>query len=573
MLKYFFSFKNPHRHFIDIEFIVSNHHSNELILKLPAWRPGRYELANFAKNIQCFNVIDCEGNPLKFNKINKDTWLVSTPNISDIIVRYNYYANEINAGSSYLDESQLYVNPINCCLYIPNRIDEEHIVDLNIPNDYIIACALKQNKNQLIAISYDDLVESPWIASPSIQHKQFKVNEFKFHIWIQGECCLDWDYILTDFEKFAVEQINDFKSFPVAEYHFLYQILPFEAYHGVEHTSSTVISLGPGHKIMKKPLYNSFLGVSSHELYHTWNVKKIRPKAFMPYDYSKENYSRMGFLYEGVTSYMGDLYLRRSGIFSTKQFFICQEKNLDKHFHNEGRYNKSIADSSFDTWLDGYGVGIPNRKVSIYTEGSLCALMLDLSILKKTNGELSLRDLMTRLYYQYAMKNIGLTEEDYILELIKYGGVTAKEIIENHMYGTLDYRVLLDRLLSYVGLNIIEQDNVDFFAMKMGMKTFFVNKSLEISHVLIGSLADNAKISVGDRILEVNKQKITKKLLVSLKKENSISIKLKRRFKSVDIKISLDDQITYFPRYKIKEIEKKSDHQKLLFSKWLKDFR
>ena len=94
------------------------------------------------------------------------------------------------------------------------------------------------------------------------------------------------------------------------------------------------------------------------------------------------------------------------------------------------------------------------------------------------------------------------------------------------------------------------------FAMKMGMKTFFVNKSLQISHVLIGSLADNAKISVGDRILEVNKQKITKKLLVSLKKEDSISIKLKRRFKSVDIKIYLDDQITYFPRYKIKEIEK-----------------
>ena len=154
-------------------------------------------------------------------------------------------------------------------------------------------------------------------------------------------------------------------------------------------TANTVISLGPGEELMSQKMYASLLGVSSHELYHTWNVKQIRPKELLPYDYTKENYSRMGYLYEGVTTYMGDLYLKRSDVFSDEAFFKTQEENLQKHFHNGGRHNLSVADSSFDTWLDGYVMGVPNRKVSIYTEGALCAFMLDVCFLEKSAGQLA----------------------------------------------------------------------------------------------------------------------------------------------------------------------------------------
>ena len=162
---------------------IYEHSSSELILQLPAWRPGRYELGNFAKNIQYFKVFDAYENPLKFEKITKDAWKVSTPNISEIIVKYNYYANELNAGSTYLDEQQLYVNPVNCSLYIPNRMEEVCVVDIDVPDNYKIACSLEHNGQQLKANNFDELAESPWVASNSLKHRSYKVEGIEFYIW------------------------------------------------------------------------------------------------------------------------------------------------------------------------------------------------------------------------------------------------------------------------------------------------------------------------------------------------------------------------------------------------------
>ena len=159
MIQYTFSY-TAHRHFIDIEMRIFEHSSPELIVQLPV-RPGRYELGNFAKNIQYFKVFDAQGLPLNFHKITKDTWKISTANCSEIVIQYNYYANELNAGSTYLDEIQLYVNPINCCLYIPDRMDETCIVNLEVQIFIKVACSLVQDNNQLKAKNFDELVESP----------------------------------------------------------------------------------------------------------------------------------------------------------------------------------------------------------------------------------------------------------------------------------------------------------------------------------------------------------------------------------------------------------------------------
>ena len=568
MIQYTFSYTKPHRHFIDIEMRVSEHLSSELIVQLPAWRPGRYELGNFAKNIQYFKVFDAQGLPLKFQKINKDTWKISTANSSEIVIQYNYYANELNAGSTYLDEIQLYVNPINCCLYVPNRMDEMCIVNLEVPSSYKIACSLVQDNHQLKAKNFDELVESPWIASNSLQYNKYSVQGINFHIWFQGKCQLDWNRILKDFQAFTSHQINDFNAFPVSEYHFINQILPYKAYHGVEHTSSTVISLGPGSDLMSDKLYESLLGVSSHELYHTWNVKQIRPKELMPYDYSKENYSRMGYLYEGVTTYMGDLYLMRSKVFSEEDFYKTQEENLLKHFHNGGRHNMSVADSSFDTWLDGYVQGVPNRKVSIYTEGALCALMLDIHILDYSNGNSSLRDLMTKLYEEYAIKGKPLNEQDYIHELVQYGGHDTLEIVESYIYGTKDFRNALDTSLSIVGLMIEESKNSDFFASRLGLKGLLKDAVFHVKQVDLNSVSDDMCIAVGDEILAINSKPITKKLLKSIIVMETVMLRVKRRYEIIDLELVLTNT-SHYPKFSISRMEKRSDRNKMLFDTWL----
>tara|TARA_B100000795_G_scaffold269193_1_gene257901 strand:- start:926 stop:2635 length:1710 start_codon:yes stop_codon:yes gene_type:complete len=567
MIQYTFSYSKPHRHFVDIEMCVEKHNASELILQLPAWRPGRYELADFAKNIQQFSVMDAHGNPLKYEKITKDTWKVSTPNISEIIVKYNYYANELNAGSTYVDENLLYVNPLNCCLFIPNRIEETCAIELQIPESYEIACSLPQKNHQLIACNFNELAESPWVASNSLQHKSYEVESLEFHVWFLGACSPDWNRIIADFKAFTIQQIKDFTAFPVAEYHFINLMLPYKASHGVEHTANTVISLGPGEDLMSDKMYASLLGVSSHELYHTWNVKQIRPTALLPYDYTKENYSRMGYLYEGVTTYMGDLYLKRSKVFSESEFYKTQEENLQKHFHNGARTNMSVADSSFDTWLDGYVIGIPNRKVSIYTEGALCALMLDILILHNNAGQKSLRTLMTKLYIDYACKAKGLSEDDYIHELLSFGGNNALAIVQNHLYGTKDFRASLDEVLALVGLQIIQEENPDLLAASLGIKGLFSKTGFEIKTVQENSISDVSKIAVGDIILEVNGKPITKELLTSLSAKGSAVFKVKRRFETIDLEISLLDK-SHYQINKIITLDTVTVEQEVLFAKW-----
>ena len=567
MIQYTFSYSKPHQHFIDIEMRVNKHDASELILQLPAWRPGRYELGNFAKNIQRFSVADVSGNPLKFEKISKDSWKVFTPNCSVVIVNYNYYANELNAGSTYVDEKQLYVNPVNCCLFIPNRMEEECLVDLEISKEYQIACSLPRTGTQLRAANFNELAESPWVASNSLQRRTYEVESVKFHVWFQGDCKPDWPRIIADFKAFTIQQIKDFTAFPVAEYHFINLMLPYKAYHGVEHTANTVISLGPGEELMGEKMYGSLLGVSSHELYHTWNVKQIRPTALLPYDYTKENYSRMGYLYEGVTTYMGDLYLKRSAVFSKSEFYKTQEENLQKHFHNGARTNMSVADSSFDTWLDGYVIGIPNRKVSIYTEGALCALMLDILILHNNAGQKSLRTLMTKLYIEYACKGKGLSEDDYIHELLAFGGNKALAIVQNHLYGTKDFRTSLDEVLPLVGLQIIQEENPDLLAASLGIKGLFSKAGFEIKTVQENSVADESKIAVGDSILEVDGNTITKELLTPLSAKESAVFKVKRRFETIDLEISLLDK-SHYQINKIIALETVTLEQQMLYGNW-----
>ena len=306
-MKYIVSYQKPNNHYIDIEYIIDNITSKKLEVQLPAWRPGRYELGNFAKNVQKWEAFDANGNTLTSKKVTKDLWEVETKGNETIHIKYNYFANEINAGSSYLDDKQLYINGVNCFIYIPARIDEKCELELQIPENYEVASGLTEtSKNQFICKDFHELVDCPLIASNSLKHHTYNESGVKFHLWFQGECKPDWKLLENDFRRFSQAQIEKFGGFPVDKYHFLFQILTHRTYHGVEHSNSTVIALGPSYDIMRKEGWYKLLGVSSHELYHTWNVKQIRPIEMMPYDYSKENYTVMGYLDEGVTTYYGD---------------------------------------------------------------------------------------------------------------------------------------------------------------------------------------------------------------------------------------------------------------------------
>jgi predicted metalloprotease with PDZ domain len=512
-MKYIISYSKPHNHFIDIEF-VANVNKEETLVQLPAWRPGRYELGNFAKNIQKWAAFDNKGNALKSQKITKDCWKIQTKGVSEIYIKYNYYAADLNAGSTFLDTQQLYMNPVNCCVYIFEQLNEACEMELQLPEDYKLACGLSPSPleragvRSIHAKDFDQLADSPFMASTSLQHNKFVCEGTEFNLWFQGECKPDWTRLTNDFIKFCNHQMEMMKKAPFEKYHFLFQILPNRFYHGVEHTTSTVIALGPGYNLMKGDTYLDLLGVSCHELFHAWNVKTIRPIEMQPYDYTKENYSKLGYVCEGVTTYYGDYLLYRCGVFNDDQFLETFAERLQKHFDNFGRYNLSVADSSVDTWLDGYVPGIPNRKTSIYDEGNLLAFATDMLIRKNSENKYSLDDVMRHLYNEFALKGKGYSDLDYKATVEKFACTSYDNIFNNFINKAVDYEPLLREAMEYIGCELTFNHVTKFNEQALGMKVNEVNGICKVTAVYPNSVADKAGIALNDDILSINNMQV-----------------------------------------------------------------
>ena len=569
-MKYIVSYEKPNNHYIDIEYIIDNVNTDTLQIQLPAWRPGRYELANFAKNVQQWEAYDENGNVLLSKKVTKDLWEVTTNGVQQVHVKYNYFANEINAGSSYLDSKQLYINGVNCFLYVPERINEECQLELNIPTHYQVASGLKEvGKHKFQCASFHELVDCPFIASDLLQHHDFEESGVKFHLWFQGECKPDWKKLEADFSKFIHAQIEAFGDFPVKEYHFLFQILTYETYHGVEHSNSTVITLGPSYSVMlEKGRYHDLLGVSSHELYHTWNVKQIRPIEMYPYDYTQENYTVLGYLDEGVTTYMGDKFLFIAAVFDWKQYVKEFNVLLEKHYNNFGVNNYSVAQSSFDTWLDGYVLGAPGRKGSIYTEGALVAFMTDVFILQSTNNQRSLNDVMKLLYNDYAKRGIGVSDQDYKGAVEQIAGQPYNEIYNDYLHGKKDYTEKLKESLAYIGCELQIQPSKKHHEAALGFKVDYTNQTCIVSSIFTDSVAEKSGLSINDEVIAVNGIKVNNDLTawVTYFKGEEITLSVKRELGTIERVMLQSNDAVYFKKYTIVRTVDESEN----FESWCK---
>ena len=571
MINFQLSTRQAHRQYIQFSATIPHDGSEYLNLQLPAWRPGRYELANFAKNIRKFSVQDSTGNKLQFKKVTKDRWQISAQGFSEIQIFYEFYSAELNAGSTFLNEHLLYVNPVNCFMYKPGFEDSEaYRVQLNVPDDYMLASPLaSSDKKTFTAKNVHELMDSPFMTSSELGHHVFEESGCKFHLWINGKHKLDYTQIESDFRPFCKAQIEDFGGIPSDEYLFMFHFLEQNAYHGVEHEKCTVISLGPSKKLLERNFYEELLGVSSHELYHTWNVKAMRPADMLPYDYTKENYSELGFVYEGVTTYMGDWYLLVTGVYNFDQYTRHIGSYFLRHFHNSGRFNYSVSESSFDTWLDGYEAGAPGRKTSIYTEGCLIAFICDLKIIKATHGKKSLVDVMTSLWKNYGEKGIGFTEENYIHTMETISGISFSDIQENLIHGTADFTPYLKDALNPFGMSLIEIEHPSKFTSWTGLKVKpHTGNSLKIADIEENSPSDVHGIHLGDVILSINgNDTLNKDDLEKLDFSKNAEFTISHLGEKKQVTIHLTKN-GHFSILKLTQNQDKSVFQEQLFKRW-----
>ncbi|MGZ5244518.1 MAG: M61 family metallopeptidase [Bacteroidia bacterium] len=573
MIIYSISAQNPQRHFIDIE--VVNPHINDaekILVQMPSWRPGRYELANYAQNIQQWLVEDENGLALPNKKISKDCWEVETNGAKAVHIKYNYFAYQLDAGASYFDENQLYVNPVNCMVYFPEQIELPCQLKLvGLPHDYHIASGMHFNLHMEAELKdFHELADMPFIASNSLQHQVYSVGEYVFHIWIQGIAKPDWNKVLMDFYNFSRVQIEMFRELPVKEYHFLYQMPDHKFYHGVEHLNNTVIALGPGYKLMSPEMYADFLGISSHELFHSWNIKSIRPVELQPYDYSRENYSNLGYVAEGVTTYYGDLKLLRGGVYSWEEYAIELQSFMHRHFHVFGRYFQTLAQSSWDTWLDGYKPGIPDRKVNMYVKGMMVAFILDMHMRYDTENQSSLDDIMRILYHDFAKQGKGYSEEDYLQLVSKISGHDYRRFFDEYVWGLMPLEESLEEAYNYIGCTIQLTPNPVYGERKLGIKQKSeASPKTVIAQIAPDSAADKAGLSINDEILAVNEIYVENNLneLLQFHEAEVISLHILRGKKilEIDLKVSTEE---YFQIWNIRKVENATDNQKENFKKW-----
>lgn len=461
IMHYLISAPHPDSHFLEIQYTIPGPGGDYLEVQLPAWRPGRYELQNFAKNIRTFSAKDHKGNSISLHKITKDRWKLRTAGCETVTITYSYYANQQNAGSSYLDTSFCYLNFINFCLYTEGRIDEPCTIDLDLPDHYQVACGLPQTApRRLSARDFYQLVDSPLLASPQLQKLSYVSHGIPFNVWFQGGLPFDGEKLVRDFKAFTDVQIAAMGEFPEKDYHFLNLILPTPYYHGVEHQNSTMIVLGPLDE--GENLYTDLLGVSSHELFHAWNIIKIRPKELLPYDFTRENYFTTCFVAEGCTTYYGDLFLRRSGVFDDAAYLKELHVYLKRHFEQAGQAALSLTESSFDLWLDGYEAGIPQRKVSVYQKGALVALVLDLYLRKISNHRKSLDTVMRAMWEEFGKPFVGYRYEDYVRVAETVAGHEIPWYWQECITGATPLEHRLNEALAFVGLQMAwDQNGVD----------------------------------------------------------------------------------------------------------------
>ena len=400
MPDYTLSWGRPTDRLLDVAIRFTAPHDVPRLL-LPAWRPGRYLLQNYAANVR-----EWYGSHRVW-KDGKSSWRVDARAGELVEVRYRYYAGVLDAGSSFLDIDEVYVNGSNLFMLVDGLRHEPHRLTIDSPAHWILETQLLDEN--LIARDYDHLIDSPLVAAETLTRHVFEEGGARFHLIFRGDDGIETGQFVEPVRLVARSQGALFGGFPFRDYRFLFHIA--DKWHGVEHEDSCSIILKRG-----EPLdFDHTVSIVSHELFHVWNVKRIVPAAFSPYDYWQETPTRLLWVMEGLTSYYGELSLVRSGVWSEERYLEHLRKEIETLEGMPARLHLPLSQMSFDGWLasPAHMHDLANASYSFYNKGELVSALLDLTIRRATDGEKSLDDVVRLMWEEYGVPRRGLEEDGF----------------------------------------------------------------------------------------------------------------------------------------------------------------
>jgi predicted metalloprotease with PDZ domain len=586
-LVYSLSFSQPHTHLYEVTFRIGNITAPRIDLVMPTWTPGSYLQREFARNVQDFAARDDSGRMLSWEKADKATWRVETGstngNPRSLSVSYRVYANELSVRTSHLDASHAYFNAASVFMFVKGAIDQPLKLKINAPAGWRITTPLgltPGGDGYYAAPSYDILVDSPTEVGT---HRllEFDVRGKRHRIAIWGDGNFDEARLKDDFARIVEQGALMFGGLPYEHYTFIVHVQPGIG-GGLEHLNSTTLQTRPNAFSPRKN-YLGFLGLTSHEFFHLWNVKRIRPESLGPFDYEHENYTRALWLSEGMTDYYGRQLLRRAGLMTPPEYLKNMVAEISRYEQTPGRKVMSAEAASFNAWIKGYrpDENTPNSAIDYYNKGDLLGWMLDFEIRSRTGGKKTLDDVMLYLNDNYAKRGVGFPDGELKRAFEKVAGADLTDFFKRYVSGTDE--IDFDRYLLMAGLQLKRtyQRSVLFDTGQksqqaprgyLGVRTRASGDRVYIGNVYAGTPAYAGGLNTEDEVvaiegLRVDASNVDERIDL-LRPGQTVPVTVFRRGRMMTFNLAVSQKP--FDQYAIVAVKEPTQAQRAFYKAWLR---
>jgi predicted metalloprotease with PDZ domain len=546
---YHIAMPEPVRHLFDVTFTAAGPLPDTVEVALPVWSPGSYLVREYARHVQNVEVTSLAGKRLKGAKATKNSWRVEGAS-SGFIFRFRVYANELSVQTSHLDLTHGFIQAPAAFPYVDGFLSQPCEVTVAPAPGWKVATGLTAvagHENRFRAADYDELVDCP-IECGDFQEATFTAGRRPHRLVVSGSGDFDLKQLARDTKRIVETEIAFWGGKPPYDhYTFICHVYP-GARGGLEHRNSTAVGFDSFRFHPRKDYEDHVLGLIAHEFFHTWSVKRIRPAVLGPFDYARENYTSLLWVFEGITSYYDSLLVRRSGLMTPRRYLKVLSERIGALERQPGRLRQSLAESSFDTWIKLYRPNehSPNSTISYYLKGELVGLLLDLHIREKTDGRASLDDVMRELWRMWLENGRGISEDEFERVAERVSGLDLKRFFGKAVRSTdeLDFKAAL----APFGLRLKTKrkgdgDEGDGPTPWLGVETEPRNGLLAIKHVLDASPAHEAGLDAGDVLLAIDGFRIApdglKRRLRGFKEGRTVDVTVFRRDRLHQVSLTL----------------------------------
>ena len=504
------SMPQPYTHLLVVEMRVRPNNATPYTeLAMPVWTPGSYLVREYARHIQDFTARDSNGKDLTWHKTNKNTWRIERGTAQEIVVAYRVYANELTVRTNELNDRHAFWAPAALLLNVVGALNAPATVRVMPYGNWRVATGLPAvpgQANTFRAENFDVLYDSPFDVSDFTEIK-FEARGIPHRIVIDGTGNYNPNRLREDVQKIVLAAANIMGELPYRDYTFILHLRPAGG-GGLEHLNSTAL-IARRDAFANPTDYLDFLTLVAHEYFHLWNVKRIRPDALGPFDYNRENYTKLLWVAEGITSYYENVLVLRAGLMKERQFLDALTGTIKNVQGKPGRLQMSVEEASFDTWIKYYrqDENSVNSQISYYDKGALLGWLLDLEIRRQSSGVRSLDDVMRYLYHEFFQKQRNYTPEDFQRASELAAGGSLEDFFRRYVRGReeLDYNAAL----SAFGLRLNAENPNGLKRPFLGADLANENGKLLIKRVYEGFAAYDQGLNANDEVVAFDNQRVT----------------------------------------------------------------